>query len=414
MSNSKQRLISINTYYFSHIISNFSSCISAASNGDLLNFETPQLPITVTLSTTNRRISDPAMRLIGVIRPLLAEPKINADTASIINNNSINESDNIEYSSSINDNNNGNDNSYQLNESDTTNAVNAVQEMHATVMPLASTLMTADPMPITSTVPSINTNSSSIVANDDVNSLINNNMEEMAAWTAPAPSMVSDRCGSNSIVFNFQNRDNVPDYIDNSSMLPPRRELHEMMGDETGCVLLNGMTLIDTTDAHDFPTNRRISPPSPCNVAFENANVIINGRSNIKGKLKDQKRQSIQFNESLTSTFEYPSENSLRDDCNPSPIGDERMQMANGDVTDFMTTTPLASVPLGNYVPQKATMLASDFELGVTPSNSTNSENVTHTIELDMNDASADSDDITPANDEQTIIWSEGASDLLF
>lgn len=30
-------------------------------------------------------------------------------------------------------------------------------------------------------------------------------------------------------------------------------------------------------------------PPSPCDVAFQNDNIIINGKSNIRDKTKDQK-----------------------------------------------------------------------------------------------------------------------------
>lgn len=241
---------------------------------------------------------------------------------------------------------------------------------------------------------------------------------------------------SNSIIFNFQDREDVPDYIDSSLIIRPKREVSKP--GESGYVVLDNLTVETSTYPEpDELWTLHNNPPSPCNVSFENAYVIINGRSNIKAGPKEQKRLSIQFNELLTKTFEYPSEISLREDGNPSPIGDERMPDgthspiggADGSSgANFMASTPISSVPLGNYVPLKAATFTNNFELGVTRTYSPNTSatsnisicDASNTANLNVTNGPTSpngSDNmqyIKPATDEQIVAWSEGVSDLLF
>lgn len=54
---------------------------------------------------------------------------------------------------------------------------------------------------------------------------------------------------------------------------------------ESGFVLLGDLTVETSTDPE--PDDSWIcDPPSPCDVHFKNANVVINGRSSIRDKSK--------------------------------------------------------------------------------------------------------------------------------
>ncbi|XP_065364710.1 serine-rich adhesin for platelets isoform X2 [Calliphora vicina] len=110
-----------------------------------------------------------------------------------------------------------------------------------------------------------------------------------------------------SMVFNFSNRKEVPDYIENDGVIFRRkRELPKP--NESGFVLLGDLSVETSTDMDydDFS----MCPPSPCDVEFVNANIVIDGKSSIRQKSKDTAFR-VQFNDTLTSTFEYPSEASL-------------------------------------------------------------------------------------------------------
>lgn len=58
---------------------------------------------------------------------------------------------------------------------------------------------------------------------------------------------------------------------------------------ESGFVLLGDLTVETSTDPEPEDSWTLGGPPSPCDVSFQNDNVIINGRSNMKTKSKDQK-----------------------------------------------------------------------------------------------------------------------------
>lgn len=343
-------------------------------------------------SITNTQLPEPAPRQIGVIRPLVAESKL------LIPPTEHSLSSPPPFTN----------NSHSNNKSDRTVAVkpdstrDEALKMQPSVMPstsVASTVaMTIDP--------------------DDLVSSSDPPVGDIA-WinhkpSAAAANTLSSNGQSNSIVFNFQDRIDVPDYIDASVIFRPERGLPK--ADETGHVWLNGITVdTDTDDLWSFRNN----PPSPCNVAFENANVIINGRSNIKNRVKDQRRMSIQFNESLTSTFEYPAECCVSEDGTISPAVDDGHRSNSDGNSNFMASTPILSVPLGNYVPMKASTFSNDFQLGVTRTQHNNMVAAAngineHESDAGVSDTANGNDDIKPANDEQTIAWSEGVSDMLF
>lgn len=113
---------------------------------------------------------------------------------------------------------------------------------------------------------------------------------------------------ANTMVFNFSDRKDVPDYIENDGIIlrPRPRELPKP--GESGFVVLGDLTLETSTDPDD---SWAMGPPSPCDVEFANANIVINGKSSMRNKTSRDSKFKIQFDDSLTSTFEYPSETSL-------------------------------------------------------------------------------------------------------
>ncbi|XP_055604937.1 probable serine/threonine-protein kinase nek3 [Uranotaenia lowii] len=121
---------------------------------------------------------------------------------------------------------------------------------------------------------------------------------------APPPPITE----TNTMVFNFSDRKDVPDYIENDGVIlrPRPRELPKP--GESGFVVLGDLTLETSTDPDDSWV---MGPPSPCDVEFANANIVINGKSSLRNKTSRDSKFKIQFDDSLTSTFEYPSETSL-------------------------------------------------------------------------------------------------------
>ncbi|KAH8387258.1 hypothetical protein KR093_005904 [Drosophila rubida] len=108
-----------------------------------------------------------------------------------------------------------------------------------------------------------------------------------------------------SMVFNFsKSSKEVPDYIE-SDVVIYRRKRELPKPNEPGFVLLGDLSVETSTDT-DYD-DYSMCPPSPCDVEFENANIVIDGKSSIRQKAKDSSFR-VQFNDTLTSTFEYPSE----------------------------------------------------------------------------------------------------------
>ncbi|XP_077284105.1 protein phosphatase 1-binding protein bifocal isoform X2 [Arctopsyche grandis] len=158
----------------------------------------------------------------------------------------------------------------------------------------------------------------------------------------------------NTMVFNFSNRKEVPDYIENDGIILRSSTRDRPKASES--ISLSGLDGESCTDGQDDDADGdwaiwAAGPPSPCNVNFENDNIVINGRSNIHKPNSRSKQLKIQFDDSLTQTFEYPSEASL--------------------IEDYTTPTvsPLAiGGSLSTYTPSKVLLQAETYQLGVTRS----------------------------------------------
>uniref|UniRef100_A0A6P4E8M8 Uncharacterized protein LOC108041100 isoform X1 n=1 Tax=Drosophila rhopaloa TaxID=1041015 RepID=A0A6P4E8M8_DRORH len=122
------------------------------------------------------------------------------------------------------------------------------------------------------------------------------------------PSSSHHSTENTSMVFNFsKSTKEVPDYIE-SDVVIYRRKRELPKPNEPGFVLLGDLSVETSTDTDcdDYS----MCPPSPCDVEFENANIVIDGKSSIRQKPKESTFR-VQFNDTLTSTFEYPSEASM-------------------------------------------------------------------------------------------------------
>lgn len=141
---------------------------------------------------------------------------------------------------------------------------------------------------------------------------------------APPPPLEA-----NAMVFNFTDRKDVPDYIENDGIIlrPRPRELPKP--GESGIVVLDDLTLETSTDPDD---SWAMGPPSPCDVEFANANIVINGKSSMRNKTSRDSKFKIQFDDSLTSTFEYPSETSLLETngFDAAAAADRTLELDNG------------------------------------------------------------------------------------
>ncbi|KAL7036842.1 hypothetical protein ACKWTF_008951 [Chironomus riparius] len=171
----------------------------------------------------------------------------------------------------------------------------------------------------------------------------NSNTQSTTKWAVKKKSWSSqgDDQSSNSIVFNFSDRKDVPDYIEHDGLILRRkRELPKP--NESGFVLLGDLTLDSSTDPED---QYQMGPASPCDVEFENANVIPNGKSSIRTRVKEVKFK-IQFDDSLTATYEYPSESSLVID---ETFGDCDDEVDANFYGRSSSSKLLTSVPLGEF-----------------------------------------------------------------
>ncbi|XP_058055886.1 uncharacterized protein LOC131207291 [Anopheles bellator] len=199
-----------------------------------------------------------------------------------------------------------------------------------------------------------------------------------AATTTPAirkkpkPPPSQQQEASNTMVFNFSDRKDVPDYIENDGVIirPRPRELPKP--GESGFVVLGDLTLETSTDPDDAWA---MGPPSPCNGEFANAYIVINGKSSMRNKTSRSNKFKIQFDDSLTSTYEYPSETSLLEtngfDDADSGSGPDNFGGAATDsgllshTNKLLSSVPLGSAPFASYTPVKAA-IDTTFELGVT------------------------------------------------
>ncbi|KAJ8680835.1 hypothetical protein QAD02_016622, partial [Eretmocerus hayati] len=90
---------------------------------------------------------------------------------------------------------------------------------------------------------------------------------------------------NNTMVFNFSNRKDVPDYIENDGLIIKRKRDKPRSGD-SGTIEPN-IDNVQLTD--DSDTELAVDPPSPCDVSFCNDNVVINGRSNLSRTPRNHK-----------------------------------------------------------------------------------------------------------------------------
>nr|CAD7434262.1 unnamed protein product [Timema monikensis] len=119
---------------------------------------------------------------------------------------------------------------------------------------------------------------------------------------------------------------------------------------------------------------------------------IMSFRLTAAVQLKAREGLRIQFDDSLTSTFEYPSEASLLEDSAP-------------------TAAPLGGGSLSSYTPSKVHLGTENFQLGIT--------RATPPPPVPSPPPARDADDLDeylkPALDEDIVPWSvETAADLLF
>ncbi|XP_039496780.1 uncharacterized protein LOC120455020 isoform X1 [Drosophila santomea] len=132
--------------------------------------------------------------------------------------------------------------------------------------------------------------------------------QSQAAGGGSGPSSSLHSTENTSMVFNFsKSTKEVPDYIE-SDVVIFRRKRELPKPNEPGFVLLGDLSVETSTDT-DYD-DYSMCPPSPCDVEFENANIVIDGKSSIRQKPKESSFR-VQFNDTLTSTFEYPSEASM-------------------------------------------------------------------------------------------------------
>ncbi|XP_011506205.1 PREDICTED: uncharacterized protein LOC105368781 [Ceratosolen solmsi marchali] len=183
---------------------------------------------------------------------------------------------------------------------------------------------------------------------------------------------------NNTMVFNFSNRKDVPDYIENDGLIIKRKREKPRSSSNSG-VIVSNIDSIQLTD--DSDTEASDSPPSPCNIAFCNDNVLINGRSNLSRTPRNHKHR-IQFDDTATCTYEYPSEASMlevdasgtsSDDGETSASGDTGAAGAGGASSTARSTGTLPSLlgggGLASYTPSKVDLASEGFELGVTRAN---------------------------------------------
>lgn len=149
-------------------------------------------------------------------------------------------------------------------------------------------------------------------------------------------------------------------------------------------------------------------PPSPCNVDFEGANIIV-GKSLIQRRTKKCK-MTISFNDDMTKLFEYPSETSLLEES------DDVKSISKKSDQDFRDTSSQISTSnskggLSSYTPSKV-HFETTFELGISrstlPDSSLEPNPPSSPIQMD-----SVLHYIKPA--EESTTWSaETTADLLF
>ncbi|XP_076302442.1 LOW QUALITY PROTEIN: uncharacterized protein LOC143220726 [Lasioglossum baleicum] len=231
---------------------------------------------------------------------------------------------------------------------------------------------------------------------------------------------------NNTMVFNFSNRKDVPDYIENDGLIIKKKREKPKVGD--GGIIVLDATL-DSSSTDDAEWELPGGPPSPCAISFFNDNVLINGRSNLSRSPRNHKHR-IQFDDTATRTFEYPSEASMLEgessvDGETSGSVEQSTPISNKtsstNSTTSMPTLLGGGGGLASYTPSKVDLTSEGFELGVTravsstpftSSTSTSSSTLT-TATTAQPENETEVDYLKPAQDAGA--WgSETTGDLLY
>ncbi|XP_072745405.1 uncharacterized protein Bif isoform X2 [Anoplolepis gracilipes] len=173
---------------------------------------------------------------------------------------------------------------------------------------------------------------------------------------------------NNTMVFNFSNRKDVPDYIENDGLIIRRKREKPKVGDG-GIIVLDATLDASTTDDAEWEISG--GPPSPCDVSFLNDNVLINGRSNLSRTPRNHKHR-IQFDDTATRTFEYPSEASILEGETSSVDGEtsgsieQQSTPGNNKTSSTTSSTTTSGGGLASYTPSKVDLTSEGFELGIT------------------------------------------------
>ncbi|XP_046612229.1 uncharacterized protein LOC124301353 [Neodiprion virginianus] len=220
---------------------------------------------------------------------------------------------------------------------------------------------------------------------------------------------------NNTMVFNFINREEVPDYIENDGLRVKRKRVKPKAG-EGGIIVLDATLDASTTDEAEWEMTG--GPPSPCNVSFLNDNILINGRSNLSKQPRNHKHR-IQFDDTATRTFEYPSEASMLVGESSKIASDSSIDRSDStrDAVDNRppSVSPTPGVPsvlggggLASYTPSKVDLASEGFELGVTRASPSSTAS-----RVEQPESLGEVDYLKPAQDAGA--WgSETTADLLF
>uniref|UniRef100_A0A1I8PMD5 Uncharacterized protein n=1 Tax=Stomoxys calcitrans TaxID=35570 RepID=A0A1I8PMD5_STOCA len=123
-------------------------------------------------------------------------------------------------------------------------------------------------------------------------------------------------------------------------------------------------------------------PPSPCDVEFVNANIVIDGKSSIRQKSKDATFH-VQFNDTLTSTFEYPSEASLIVEDSFTALGNEYPLPGDSEFNQAFQNLVLENsiMPPLHHVADEIIQLPTTTDSS-TPANTTPTKNILGNLPL--------------------------------
>jgi hypothetical protein len=205
--------------------------------------------------------------------------------------------------------------------------------------------------------------------------------------------------GSSSMVFDFRGKNVTPS------------------------VAIHG-SLVRTAETEDDNYTGSTELPQPSGVSFEGENEVVNGGVILRNR---NKRLKIMFDDSLTCTFEYPSEVSLLEDVDMD-TSDGPLTESDGDQSETNNNIK----PLGHQLGQTPNNLALraasngglanykpaaviDYQLGVSGHHGkVKGSGGNKSIDLAIGKGSVDM--VKPATEDETASWStsSNASDLLF